>query len=550
MKDFKNKFLVYIAIILMIPVAANSQSKGWAAGSQQLKEHWQIQSSEKVNAGDETISTSNFKPQNWYDAKVPSSTLGSLVDDGVFKNVFFNRNLENIPASFFDAPWWYRKTFTIDKIDPGQIYHLRFNGISYRADIWLNGKKIASSDTVEGSFRQFIFDVTPFIKKGENVLALKVSKAEDGELNIGFVDWNPEPADNNMGVWRDVDLISTGPVAVEQPFIITDVDTATRDHAAITLKIKLHNYSEKEISGTVNANIEKDIHISKEVQLAAGETKEVILDSTDYPALKINHLRLWWTHDLGTPNLYSIEINYVTNNQVSDVRKMKFGIRTVNGYWSREGFRAYRLNGKNILIKGGGWTDPMLLNATPNYERAGIEYAVHTNLNTIRMEGFWGHDQHLFDLCDEKGLLVMAGFSCQWEWNEYFGGNYEDTNGAIRTPKQIDVAAKSWHDQIVRLRNHPSVFLWLYGSDKWPRPELEQKYLDILKANDPTRPYVQSAAQWVSEITGPTGVKMRGPYDYVPPDYWYIDKFYGGAFGFNTETGPGPEIPVLEVWKR
>jgi len=544
------RILFALAILLLtIPFAGFSQKSQWNE-NQELKDHWQIQSSEKVNADAETISTPNFKPQNWYEAKVPGSTLGSLVDDGVFKNVFFNRNLENIPTSIFDAPWWYRKTFNVDKTVPGQVCRLRFNGISYRADIWLNGKKIASADTVEGSFRQFIFDVTPFIKEGENVLALKVSKAEDGELNIGFVDWNPEPADNNMGVWRDVNLISTGPVVVEQPFVITDVDTATLNDAAITLKIKLHNYSDKEINGTLNANIEKDIHISKPVKLEAGETKEVILDSSDYPALKINHPRLWWTHDLGKPNLYSLEINYVTNNQVSDVKKMKFGIRSINGYWTGEGFRAYRLNGKNILIKGGGWTDPMLLNATPDYERAGIEYAVHTNLNTIRMEGFWGHDQHIFDLCDEKGILVMAGFSCQWEWNEYFGGNYEDTNGSIRTPKQINVAAKSWHDQIIRLRNHPSVFLWLYGSDKWPRPELEKKYLDILKADDPTRPYVQSAGQWVSEITGPTGVKMRGPYDYVPPDYWYLDKFYGGAFGFNTETGPGPEIPVLESLQK
>ncbi len=550
MKDSTNKFLVYLAIIVMIPVTGYSQSNSWTVDKTELRDSWQIQSSDKVNTGDENISTFNFKPQNWYSAKVPGSTLGTLVDDGVFKNVFYNRNLENIPTSIFDAPWWYRKTFNVDKIDPGQVYRLRFNGISYRADIWLNGKKIASTDTTEGSFRQFIFDVTPFVKKGDNVLALKVSKPEEEELNIGFVDWNPEPADNNMGIWRDVELLSSGPVVVEQPFIITDVDTATRDHAAITLKIKLHNYSDKAIDGTLNANIEKDIHISKPVKLEAGETKEVILDSTDYPALKVDHPRLWWTRDLGKPNLYALEINYATNNQISDVRKMRFGIRTINGYWSGEGFRAYRLNGKNILIKGGGWTDPMLLNATPEYERAGIEYAVHTNLNAIRMEGFWGHDQHLYDLCDEKGILLMVGFSCQWEWTEYFGGNYEDTNGSVRTPKQIDVAAKSWHDQIVWLRNHPSICVWLYGSDKWPRPELEQKYLDILKSEDPTRPYIQSAGQWVSEITGPTGVKMRGPYDYVPPNYWYIDKFYGGAFGFNTETSPGPEIPVLESLEK
>src|SRR6185312_1345904 len=177
-----------VLLLFTIPFAGFSQNDQWAVENQQFQDNWQIQSSPKVNGNDDAISTLNFKPQNWYEAKVPSSTLGSLVDDGVFKNVFFNRNLENIPTSIFDNPWWYRKTFNVEKIDPGQIYRLRFNGISYRADIWLNGKKIASADTIEGSFRQFIIDVTPFIKKGENVLALKVSKAEDGELNIGFVD--------------------------------------------------------------------------------------------------------------------------------------------------------------------------------------------------------------------------------------------------------------------------------------------------------------------------------------------------------------------------
>ncbi len=550
MKNNVKRLTGFLSLFILLSFAGYSQDNKWTVGNQELQDHWQIQSSDKVKASDETISTSNFKPQNWYEAKIPSSTLGSLVDDGVFKNVFFNRNLENIPTSLFDNPWWYRRTFNIDKVDPGQTFRLRFNGISYRADVWLNGKKIASADTIEGSFRQFILDVTPYIIKGLNVLALKVAKAEGGDLNIGFVDWNPEPADNNMGIWRDVQLISSGPVSIEQPFLITDVDTATLDHAAITLKIKLHNYSDKEMNGTLNAKIENDIHISKEVKLAVGETKEVTLDSTDYPTLKIAHPKLWWTHDLGKPNLYSLEINYVSNNQVSDVRKIKFGIRSVIGYWTEQGFRAYRLNGKNILIKGGGWTDPMLLNATPAYERAGIDYAVHMNLNAIRMEGFWGHDQHIFDLCDEKGILVMAGVSCQWEWKDIFGSKYEDQNGCIITPDQMDIAAKSFDDQIVWLRNHPSIFLWLYGSDKWPRPVLEQKYLDILKANDPTRPYVQSAKEWVSEITGATGVKMRGPYDYVPPDYWYIDKFNGGAFGFNTETGPGPEIPVLESLQK
>lgn len=541
--------MLFFMSLMMMSNSSFSQN-AWSVKNTEFADHWQIQSSDKVKANDEEISTLKFHPENWYAAKVPNSTLGSLVDAGVFKNVFYNRNLEKIPDSLFQAPWWYRRTFNIEKINPGQVYRLRFNGISYYADIWLNGKKVASGDTVKGSFRQFVFDVTPFIKKGENVLAVKVTQGAPADLNIGFVDWNPEPADNHMGIWRDVHFMESGPVAIENPFVITDVDTATLSYANIKVRVDLQNFSDKKVSGTLKTNIGNDIHLSTNVSLEPHEIKEVILSSEQYHQLTMMHPKLWWTHDLGEPYLYTLQMNFDINKQLSDSKKIKFGVRSVSGYMTDRGFRAYRLNGKKILIKGGGWTDPMLLNATPEYERAGIDYAVHMNLNAIRMEGFWGSDEHLYNLCDEKGILVMVGFSCQWEWKGIFGGNYEDKYGCIVTPDQMDVAARSWNDQIVWLRNHPSIFLWLYGSDKWPRPELETKYLAVLKEQDPTRPYAQSAKEWKSEITGPTGMKMRGPYDYVPPAYWYIDTSYGGAFGFNTETGPGPQVPVLESLEK
>ncbi len=527
-----------------------SQSSEWSIKNDGLQDNWQIQSSRKVAANGEVISKSSFKPSNWYAARVPNSTLGTLVDDGVFKNIFFNRNLEKIPDSLFTAPWWYRKTFKIEKIDGRQVYRLRFNGISYSADIWLNGKKIASADTIKGSFRRFTFNVTPYIQKGENVLALKVKQAGPGDLNIGFVDWNPEPADNHMGIWREVHLLETGPVSMEEPFVKTDVDTVTLDQAKVTLKVKLKNYSNTAVDGILKASIGNDIRISKNISLAANESKEIELTPQEFKQLNMDHPRLWWTHDLGEPNLYSLEMNFETENQISDSKKMEIGIRTVSGYRTERGFRGYRLNGKKLLIKGGGWTDPMLLNPSPAYEEAGIDYAVHMNFNTLRMEGFWGNNQHLYDLCDEKGILIMVGFSCQWEWKEYMKTETDDKYGAISTPEQIDVATKSWRDQIVWLRNHPSIFLWSYGSDKWPSPKLEKAYLHVLANYDPTRPWVQSAHEWTSELTGYTGMKMRGPYDYVPPDYWYVDKANGGNFGFNTETGPGPQVPVLESLKK
>jgi exo-1,4-beta-D-glucosaminidase len=548
MQRFYGKY--FLILLFLLPLTVLSQTSSWSVKNEELQYQWQIQSSDKVPVEGDEVSTIQFKPVKWYEAKVPNSILGTLVDDGVFKNIFFNRNLEKIPDSLFNVPWWYRRTFIVNNTSAGQVYRLRFNGISYRADVWLNGKKIASADSIKGSFRQFIFNITPYIKKGENVLAMKVSQAGPGDLNIGFVDWNPEPADNNMGIWRDVHLLETGPVSLDQPFVVTDVDTATLDHANITLRVNVENHSDKNINGVLKATIGNDIHISKQVSLAANESKEIILTPEEYKALSIEHPKLWWTHDLGKPNLYTLDVNFETNHKISDSRKLKFGIRTVSGYMTDKGFRGYRLNGKKILIRGGGWTDPMLLRATPAYEEAGIDYAVHMNFNALRMEGFWGENQHLYDLCDEKGILIMVGFSCQWEWKNLMHTATDDKYGVISTPDQIDVATKSLHDQVIWLRNHPSIFLWLYGSDKWPRPALETKYLQVLSTCDNTRPYVQSAKEWTSEITGRTGMKMRGPYDYVPPVYWYVDTTYGGTFGFNTETGPGPEVPVLESLEK
>jgi exo-1,4-beta-D-glucosaminidase len=539
-------FLLFLAVIFSI---ASKSADQWVVQNQELKNNWQIQSSAQVTANGKEISGMNFSTKNWYTATVPGSVLGSLVNDSVYKNVFLGRNLEKIPDSLFNAPWWYRTTFDVPNIYSGQVYRLRFNGISYRADIWLNGQKVASSDTIQGSFRQFMIDVTPYVKRGNNVLALEVTQEKKGELSIGFVDWNPEPADHNMGIWRNVEVLTSGPVSVDQPFVQTKVDTVTLNRAEITISTLLRNHTNKTVKGELKGLIGENIYFSQQVTLTPNASREVVFTPAQFTQLKMDHPKLWWVHTLGKPNLYDLHLRFYIGSELSDNDHIRFGIRSVSDYMTKEGHRGFRLNGKKILIKGGGWTDPMFLNATPEYENAGIDYAVHMNLNAIRMEGFWGHDQHIYNLCDEKGILIMAGFSCQWEWSNLMKVK-DDKYSAIITPEQNDIAAESWHDQIVWLRNHPSVFLWLYGSDKWPRPELEHRYLNVLRHDDPTRPFVASAAEHTSILTGPTAVKMRGPYDYVPPKYWYADTTYGGAFGFNTETGPGPEIPVLESLKK
>ncbi len=537
------------AIVLLLLITISSSAVfGQSIGRTELRSGWMIQSSAKVHSDGHEVSSGNMDTSNWYPTKVPATVLAALVKNGIYKNIFFGKNFEKIPTKPFEVPWWYRTTFTLQKLSPDQTIRLQFNGINYRADVWLNGKKIASSDTMMGGFRRFGLDVSKEVNNGTNILALKVAAPKPGDPTLGFVDWNPMPPDHDMGIWRNVWLEVTNAVSIDHPFVKTKVDTVTLKHADITITADINNHSSRSVSGILKGEI-GGIHFEQHVSLRGNETKNISFEPDKYPQLGIDHPILWWTHDLGDPHLYTLKLTFEADNKLSDQKEIRFGIRSVSDYINKQGFRGYKLNGKKILVKGGGWTDPMLLNAKPAYEQAEIQYAVHMGLNAIRMEGFWGHNQHIYNLCDKSGILIMVGYSAQWEWKGVFGAP-ADEYGGIKGPEKMMIAEKSFRDQILWLRNHPSIFLWAYGSDKLPRPILEKKYQEILKDYDPTRPFIASAKEHTSQITGPTAVKMRGPYDYVPPDYWYVDTQYGGAFGFNTETSPGPEIPVLESLKK
>lgn len=513
-----------------------------------LHDNWVIQSSGLVSADGNIISTENYIPADWYRAKVPSTVLGTLVADGEYPNIFVGKNLQKVPKERFLKPWWYRTSFDIP--DNGlKTIKLEFDGINYRADIWLNGKLMANKDSIYGSFRRFTLNISDYVKIGQkNILVVEVFPPVPGDPTIGFVDWNPEPPDHNMGIWRTVTLKLSGPVSISSPFVKTKVNIETLKSAQLTISAKVQNNTKHKVSGILSGAIGK-LKFSQDVSLEPSENKIVTFKPNKYPSLKIKNPRLWWTHDFGKPELYNLSLTFSTGNKISDEKDIHFGIHQVSDYVNKYGYRGYKLNGKKILIRGGGWVDHLFLNNSSKNLVAQIKYAVHMNLNAIRMEGFWGSSQEIYNLCDKNGILILAGWSCQWEWAPLIGKPV-DKYGGIKSPADMDLVSKSWADQIKWLRNHPSILVWLYGSDKYPRPELEKRFLNILAKYDPTRPHLASAKGWDSKISGPTRVKMLGPYDYEPPSYWYIDTSYGGAYGFNTETGPGPQVPPVESIKK
>jgi exo-1,4-beta-D-glucosaminidase len=562
-----------------------------------LNDIWFLQSSDKVKAGGEQVSQPGFKIEGWYPAVVPSTVMGTLVQNNLYPDVFVGENLKAVPEEPFQVSWWYRREFVVPPGPGARNIQLEFDGINYRANIWLNGRKVADAATTFGSFRRFSIDVTGTAKPGDrNVLAVEVFPPRKGDFTIGFVDWNPKPPDHNMGLWREVRVRTTGPVAINFPFVTTKLDLNTLKEARLTVSAELVNHSADRVSGTLEVLIGTS-RFSQDVELGPKETKKTVLSPESHSELIIKDPRVWWTHDLGKPELYMLTLafrqkvdkaqaeaeakaeaeqkakekaeeekeakkrvegpwgggrqrpQFMGRDPYSDVRMVRFGIREVSTYFNEQGHRGFTLNGRKVVIRGGGWVDDLFLdNRRPKLE-AEVLYARHMNLNALRLEGIWGTSDDLYNLCDANGILLMVGWSCQWEWENY-AGKPNDEFGCIKSPEDIRLVADYWRDQVKWLRNHPSIFVWMEGSDTNPRPELEQEYINILKEDDPTRPALISAKARTSALTGPSGVKMAGPYDYVPPVYWYVDKENGGAFGFNTETGPGPQVPPLESLKK
>lgn len=527
----------------------------------ELSENWKLLSTANISATGNTLSTDASLSKDGYPAKVPSTVLGTLVENGEYKDPYFGENLKTIPTDQFKVPWWYTTTFQIDK-DISEIHSLLcFDGINYKANVWLNGKLIADSNSMDGAYKRTSFDVTDAITSGSNILAIEVIPPKPGDFSTGFVDWNPAPPDGNMGIFRPVTLKLHHGVRIENPFVRTQIDFRDSISAKISVSAELWNDRKQKVTGVLKGKI-GEAEFEKSVTLEANGKTEVLFDPDDFEGLIFSDPQLWWPYQLGEPYLYDLDLEFVFDNRISNATHTRFGIREVRDYWLNDIHRGYEINGKKVLIKGAGWTDDLLLMDTHEKIEDQVRYVKHMNLNCIRLEGIWGKDHKLYDLCDEQGILLMVGWSCHWEHEIHMGIPVNERFGAVHKPEDIEHVAQAWEDQVLWLRNHPSIFVWTVASDKVPAPDLEKKYIETFARYDPDRPYLNSTGgvgsdqhviggeDVISEISGSSGVKMLGPYAYTAPVYWYTDTKFGGAYGFNTETGPGAQVPQLDSLRK
>jgi exo-1,4-beta-D-glucosaminidase len=332
------------------------------------------------------------------------------------------------------------------------------------------------------------------------------------------------------------------------------VESPANNAAHLTVTAQVKNGGDHAVRGELKGRIES-IEFAQPVELAPGESKDIVFSPEQYPQLNLTNPRLWWPAQMGTPNLYDLSLSFDVDGALSDISRTKFGIREITSEVTEQApdrlKRLFKINGKNILIRGGGWTPDMMMRETSERLADEFRYVRDMGLNTVRLEGKL-ETEEFFEMADQHGILVMAGWCCCDFWEHW--GSWKD--------EDFEIAKASLRDQMYRLRRHPSMLVWLNGSDNPPPPDVEEMYLKVENNLQWPNPVISSATAKPTSVTNGSGVKMSGPYEYVAPSYWETDPHLhtedricnqggcGGAYGFNTETSMGPAVPTLESVER
>jgi beta-galactosidase/beta-glucuronidase len=606
-KKIKRFLPLLILFFLNISVAFTNEKKI------SLKENWFLESSYLVKDDGKKISSPEFKPIDWYPVNIPTTVLTGLVKNGIYPNPYVGMNNMKIPDASdefnhkYDLakyshlpgkrnpwadPYWFWTQFKLPKEYTGKFIWLNFEGINYRADVWLNGSLIADSRQVVGMFGNWSLDITKYANTEKtNTLAIQIHPLDypglpsepqlkafgpfglnggpTGDIgknvtmhcSVGW-DWIPAVRDRNMGIWQDIYVSATGPVDIRHPFVISDLLLPSTERAELKIQAEVVNLTNLSKRGILFARVSPKnfkgdgIILRREVTLEPNQAVQIQFDKKSHRELLIENPKLWWPNGQGPQNLYELELLFELDGRKSDMERQTFGIREIDskvsmvGGWAR---RDFYLNGKKILLKGGAWVPDMMLNRSPEKYHHELCLFKKANLNIVRI---WGGGttppEEFFQYCDELGLLVWHDFwitgDCQGTWDK----------GSPDYPFDEDVFLKNAADVVKRLRNHPSLLLWTAGNEGYPREEIYVPLRnEILAKLDGTRPFIPSSGyreppegwglSWPDNQVA--GTYSGGPYYWVNPKEYYKKVDNGKDWLFKNEVGI-PSLPTLESLQK
>ena len=503
--------------------------------------NWEFVSSEKIQLEPEQISKGekpelfNKAPEDCY----VCTAMGGL--SGKTNKFYYDQELKNVDKEQFDVDWWFRSHFDLNISNREDILViLHINGINYKSDVYIDGNLVAKKDQIIGTFVKYSLDISDYLDKKSTIhyIAFKMSRPHNQwngdstelDLAISFVDWNPEAPDSNMGIWQpvDVEMFRKKVLTVSSAFIRTEIIGEEKINLEIVLHIK--NWNKTTVKEGFSVKFGDFINFDvEEITFESLEEKQIVLNKDKYSVLSIAYdaNKLWWPYQMGNQQMHNLEIKLKETNYTRQL-----GLKQIEReYDSEKKIVVYKINKRKILLKGAGWTPDLFLRQSPENYYTHIKYVKDMGLNVIRLEGK-SEGEEFYDYCDKMGVLVIPGWNCADAWQKW---KYWD-----EPIKQL--SDKSVINQIRKLSPHPSVIIFILGSDYGPTNRVEERWRKIFDEEKWPNEILSSAAA-ASPAEYPTGVKMSGPYSWVPPNYFFLEKSrnngYGGAYGFLTEGGPG-----------
>jgi len=502
-------------------------------------------------------------------SQVPGSVFEALIENNIIEDPFYGQN-EHEVSWVYDSDWIYVTRFDIN---PKFLEHarilLRFHGIDTFSEVYLNDELLGIT---ENMFVTYDFEIKSKLKAESNELKviLKSStlraKQEINKfgvnLNTGQAsfpgipylrkaqysfgwDWGPKLPDiaiNSVEIigYNEIKINSIYPIQhfnyLKDPLKIEDPDElATNKVLSVKLSVNI------ELDAITKELNTYGYRIKIELKAPDGNTfveEHPLTNLTQIIDFSLKNPYLWWTHDMGDPNLYEMAVSIV-NEELIESQTLKIGIRDIrlikkSDKWKETFY--FLLNGVPLFAKGANWIpiDSFILRGKKlGLYSMNLNYVKEANMNMIRVWGGGIYEDNLFyDICDELGILV-------WQDFPFACAVYPHDRDFI------DSLEAEFIQNIKRIRHHPSLALWCGNNEnEWiwrllllscgisdPKDivEYESGYVEIfekilpelLDKYDPSRPYWPS-----SPSNGMVGDKL-GKINSNNPDrgdshYWAV----------------------------
>ncbi|MEE8443328.1 MAG: glycoside hydrolase family 2 TIM barrel-domain containing protein [Dehalococcoidia bacterium] len=385
---------------------------------------------------------------------------------------------------------WYRHNFSLPEIDKDQRSHLRFHGLDYFADVWLNDTYVGHH---EGYFQTFTFGITDIVRR-ENTLLVKVNSPKEGpeawpkhkRLIKGILNmhdcrpggWNPERGQdgNTGGIWNKVDVWISNETHIDEIRVTSVVLSTTA--ARLQVKADIFSQYTREVQGVLRiSHVENSSRIvvveeKRRIRLNPGSNTQTFIQTIESP-------QLWWTWDRGPQNFYVVELELLDNGLILDELEERCGIRDFqidpDGIWY--------LNGQRIFPRGTNLLPAQWLSEyTPERIARDVRLLVEANVNAVRLHAHVNRKE-LYDALDEAGIMVWQDFPLQWSYAD-------DDQFAENAATQIQ-------EMVRGLYNHPSIVIWACHNE----PAENRWTLDPILANA-VKQIDASRVVWEASATG------------------------------------------------